>query len=125
MLPRLLLRYLRDVKKELLDPLNHLCEFAVGYAFYRGAKRLGYVDKEKSFTELHRLAGTRCNAAGKEEMLNEAQAGVQDTQSRSQLHAQALNPTTGRIANEVEYLLTLRPFDSLWQHQSTSQSSHQ
>jgi hypothetical protein len=123
--PRLSPRFWRDLKKELLNPFNYLWEFATGYAFYLGAQRLGYGDKEKGFTELHRLADTRRNAAGKGEASNEAQAGVQDTRSRSQIHAQAINPTTGRIANGVEYLLTFRPFDSPWQHQSMSQSSDQ
>jgi len=127
--PRFLRRFLRgywrDLKKELLSPFNRLCDFATGSVFYQCAKHFDYDDEEKGFTELHQLADTRRNAAGKGEASNEAQAGVQDTWSRSQIHAQAVNPTTGRIANGVEYLLTFRPFDSLWQHQSMSQSSDQ
>ncbi len=123
--PRFLRGFWRDLKKELLSPYNRLCEIVGGYVLYQGAKRLGYGDEEKGFIELHQLADTRRNAAGKGEASNEAQAGVQDTWSRSQIHAQAANPTTGRIANGVEYLLTFRPFDSLWQHQSMSQSSDQ
>ncbi len=90
--PRCLRGFWRDLKKELLSPFNHLSEIATGYVVYQGAKRLGYGNKEKGFTELHQLADTRRNAAGKGEASNEAQAGVQDTWSRSQIHAQAANP---------------------------------
>lgn len=123
--PRLPRGFWRDLKKEVLNPVTYLWQFSTGYAFYLGAKGLGYVEEEKGFAELHQLADTRRNAAGKGETSSEAQAGDQDTRSGSRVHTQAVNPATGRIAYGVEYLLTLRPFNSLWPNQSRSKPSYQ
>lgn len=113
-----------DFKKHMLDPVNHMVEFIIGYVLYLGIKRFELDGKEKGFAELHWLASARRNAAGKGETSSiEAQSGDEDTRSGSHIYPQGVNPAARRSAYNIEYPLTFRSFNSLLQNQYRSQPS--